>query len=81
MTELSPVAISSSTQRKVTKFSFFFREFTLNLNLIIRKIILHAVGHPVSNTECKIVDTATGQLLGLNQPGELLIRGPQVNRK
>ena len=37
-----------------------------------------SVGPPVSNTQAKIVDTETGLGLGPRQPGELVIRGPQV---
>jgi acyl-CoA synthetase (AMP-forming)/AMP-acid ligase II len=36
------------------------------------------VGLAVPNTECKIVDPATGQALGPGQDGELWMRGPQV---
>ena len=41
---------------------------------------LLAAGIPLPNTECKIVDTATGAELGVGQQGEVLIRGPQVMR-
>jgi len=37
-----------------------------------------SVGNLVPNTECKIVDVATGQELGRNQDGEIWMRGPQV---
>ena len=33
---------------------------------------------PVPNTECRIVDVATGEDVAGGEPGELLIRGPQV---
>ena len=33
----------------------------------------------ISNTEGKIVDPETGNNLGPNMPGELCVRGPQVN--
>ena len=36
------------------------------------------VGTLVPNTECRIVDTETGRDLGVNEPGEIWIRGPQV---
>src|SRR6185437_1106702 len=36
------------------------------------------VGLPVPNTECRIVDVATGQDAPAGEPGELCIRGPQV---
>src|SRR2546422_235870 len=36
------------------------------------------VGPLVPNTECRIVDAATGADLGPDEAGELLIRGPQV---
>jgi acyl-CoA synthetase (AMP-forming)/AMP-acid ligase II len=37
-----------------------------------------SVGPPAPNTECKLVDPATGVELGPNQEGELCVRGPQV---
>ena len=37
-----------------------------------------AVGVTVPNTICKIVDPATGEALGVDQEGELCIKGPQV---
>jgi acyl-CoA synthetase (AMP-forming)/AMP-acid ligase II len=37
-----------------------------------------SVGHCVPNTECKVIDPATGDALGPNLPGELLVRGPQI---
>ena len=37
-----------------------------------------SVGMCVPNMECKVVDTETGALLGVNLPGELYVRGPQV---
>ena len=37
-----------------------------------------SVGSTVANTECKIVDVATGKELGRNEDGEIWIRGPQV---
>ena len=36
------------------------------------------VGPLVPNTECRIVDVATGEDVPTDEPGELLIRGPQV---
>jgi acyl-CoA synthetase (AMP-forming)/AMP-acid ligase II len=42
------------------------------------EIRMASIGKPVPNTECKIVDVATGAELGPNQAGELWIRGPQV---
>ena len=38
----------------------------------------NSLGGPVLNTEICIVDTQSGQVLGPNECGELLIRGPQV---
>ncbi|HTU99678.1 MAG TPA: AMP-binding protein [Luteitalea sp.] len=35
-------------------------------------------GELVPGTECRIVCTQTGRLLGCDEPGEVLIRGPQV---
>lgn len=37
-----------------------------------------SVGICAPNTECKIVDMATGEALGPNREGELYVRGPQV---
>ncbi|HUO71371.1 MAG TPA: 4-coumarate--CoA ligase family protein [Solirubrobacteraceae bacterium] len=37
-----------------------------------------SIGHLVPNTECRIVDVATGEDPPSGEPGELLIRGPQV---
>ena len=39
---------------------------------------LGAVGTAAPNTECKLIDLATGEELGPNQEGELWVRGPQV---
>ncbi len=39
-----------------------------------------SIGQLVPNTECKIVDSASGAELGPGEHGELLIRGPQVMR-
>jgi len=36
------------------------------------------VGQAVSSTEVKIIDVESGEVLGVDQPGELLVRGPQV---
>ena len=43
---------------------------------ISRKI--GSIGLPLPGTNAKIVDLETGSELGPNQPGELLIKGPQV---
>jgi acyl-CoA synthetase (AMP-forming)/AMP-acid ligase II len=37
-----------------------------------------SVGRNAPNTECKIIDVTTGEELGRNQNGEILIRGPHV---
>jgi acyl-CoA synthetase (AMP-forming)/AMP-acid ligase II len=37
-----------------------------------------SIGPPLPNTECRIVDVATGENAPDGEPGELLIRGPQV---
>src|SRR5690349_4219116 len=36
-----------------------------------------SVGPPAPNTECKLVDLASGNELGPNEEGELCVRGPQ----
>jgi 4-coumarate--CoA ligase len=37
-----------------------------------------SVGVTVPNTECRVIDVATGAPLGLGQDGEICVRGPQV---
>jgi acyl-CoA synthetase (AMP-forming)/AMP-acid ligase II len=37
-----------------------------------------SIGPPVPNTEAKIVDVATGAELGVDEQGEICVRGPQV---
>ena len=37
-----------------------------------------SVGYCLPNTECKIIDSVTGDELGPNEQGEILVRGPQV---
>ncbi|HET7746985.1 MAG TPA: AMP-binding protein [Vicinamibacteria bacterium] len=37
-----------------------------------------AAGLPIPNTECKVVDLASGEALPAGQEGEICIRGPQV---
>jgi acyl-CoA synthetase (AMP-forming)/AMP-acid ligase II len=44
------------------------------------RLKLSSVGTCVPNTECKVVDLASGEELGPNQTGELWVRGPQVMR-
>ena len=40
-----------------------------------------SVGLPFPDTEVKIIDIDTGDELGIGEPGEILIRGPQVTNK
>jgi acyl-CoA synthetase (AMP-forming)/AMP-acid ligase II len=42
------------------------------------KVRLGSVGTPAPNTECKLVDPATGAELGPHQEGEICVRGPQI---
>src|SRR6185436_15360174 len=42
------------------------------------KMKLGSVGPPAPNTECKMVDPATGEELGPHQEGEVCVRGPQI---
>ena len=42
------------------------------------KLKLGSVGPAAPNTECKLVDPATGDELGPNQEGEICVRGPQI---
>ncbi len=39
-----------------------------------------SVGQVIPNTECKVIDWATGEEVGPGQDGELCVRGPQVMR-
>src|SRR5207237_933198 len=41
------------------------------------KMKLGSIGPPAPNTECKLVDPATGAKLGPNHEGEVCVRGPQ----
>jgi acyl-CoA synthetase (AMP-forming)/AMP-acid ligase II len=43
-----------------------------------KKMKLGSVGTAAPNTECKLVDPASGEELGANQEGELWVRGPQI---
>jgi len=42
------------------------------------KTKLGSVGPAAPNTECKVVDPASGEELGPNQEGEVFVRGPQI---
>jgi acyl-CoA synthetase (AMP-forming)/AMP-acid ligase II len=42
------------------------------------EVVPGSVGPSLPNTDCKVVDVATGEELGRNQDGEIWIRGPQV---
>lgn len=39
-----------------------------------------SVGPPIPSTECRLIDVATGEDVGVGEPGALLVRGPQVMR-
>jgi acyl-CoA synthetase (AMP-forming)/AMP-acid ligase II len=39
-----------------------------------------SIGVPIANTECRVVDPATGVDAGVGEDGEIWIRGPQVMR-
>jgi acyl-CoA synthetase (AMP-forming)/AMP-acid ligase II len=39
---------------------------------------LGSIGRLVPNTECRLVSTETGEEVSAGEPGELLVRGPQV---
>ncbi|HEU5349658.1 MAG TPA: AMP-binding protein, partial [Ktedonobacterales bacterium] len=43
-----------------------------------QKLKLGSVGTCLPNTECKVIDIASGEELGIGQQGELWVRGPQV---
>ncbi len=40
-----------------------------------------SIGVPISDTEIKLVDLDKGEVVGVGEPGELLVRGPQVFTK
>jgi long-chain acyl-CoA synthetase len=46
-------------------------------NMAAPERLVGSIGHPIAETECKIVDEE-GKELGIGEVGELLIRGPQV---
>lgn len=39
---------------------------------------LGTIGVPLLNTEIRLVDPGTGQEVGIGQPGEICVKGPQV---
>ena len=39
---------------------------------------LGSVGLPMLNTDIKLLDTSTGEKVGVGQPGEICVKGPQV---
>ncbi|HZJ47076.1 MAG TPA: 4-coumarate--CoA ligase family protein [Pyrinomonadaceae bacterium] len=39
-----------------------------------------SVGVPAPNTECKVIDLETGEMLAAGQRGEVCVRGPQIMR-
>lgn len=64
-TELSPlVSVNVPPSRSTSSFQVELKQGT--------------VGRPVPGVSAKIVDWETGQELGINQPGMLLITGPNV---
>lgn len=44
-----------------------------------RNTKIGSVGPPAPSTHCKVVDVETGAVLPANQPGEILVKGPQVS--
>ena len=40
----------------------------------------HGIGLPTPDTECKLVDPQNGQEVPFSEPGEIVLRGPQVMR-
>ncbi|XP_068119486.1 medium-chain acyl-CoA ligase ACSF2, mitochondrial-like [Hyperolius riggenbachi] len=60
------IGYGTTENSPVTFLGFLFDEFH-------RKI--DTAGHIMSHTEGKVVDTNTGEILPLNTPGELMIRG------
>jgi acyl-CoA synthetase (AMP-forming)/AMP-acid ligase II len=47
-------------------------------NPILRTDKSHTQGIPLSDVELKIIDLESGKELGINQSGEIVIRGPQI---
>ena len=43
-----------------------------------RRVVLDSVGPAAPNTECRLVDPATGEECALGERGEMWIRGPQL---
>jgi long-chain acyl-CoA synthetase len=50
-------------------------------NPAIKTKKIGSVGLPFPDTEVKIIDIDTGKELGIGEPGEILIRGPQVTNE
>jgi long-chain acyl-CoA synthetase len=50
----------------------------LFLNPYKKKKKLGCIGLPLINTDVKLVDPATGKVVGIGQPGEMWVKGPQV---
>jgi long-chain acyl-CoA synthetase len=40
--------------------------------------VKYGIGIPTPDTECKIIDPETGEEVSLGEPGEIVLRGPQV---
>jgi long-chain acyl-CoA synthetase len=40
-----------------------------------------SVGLPLSDTEVKLIDSSTGDIVGIGEPGEMVVKGPQVFTK
>jgi len=50
----------------------------LFLNPYKKKKKLGSIGLPLLNTDVKLIDPPTGKEVGIGQPGEMWVRGPQV---
>ncbi|MFX1321594.1 MAG: AMP-binding protein [Promethearchaeota archaeon] len=48
------------------------------VNPMFGKKKIGTVGLPLPDTDIKLIDTETGKEVGLGEPGEILIKGPQV---
>jgi long-chain acyl-CoA synthetase len=52
----------------------------LTMNPYLRKKKIGTVGLSMQDTEIRLIDVATGEPVGIGEPGEIICKGPQVSR-
>lgn len=48
------------------------------MNPLKGKKMLGSIGLPLLNTELRLMDHATGNVMGIGEPGEICVKGPQI---